>query len=246
VGDADLLLEVQNLSKSYSHVVLSDLNFQLKAGESVALVGANGAGKSTLIKILLGLVHPTSGSGRVMGFELGDSRGREALGYLPELPGFWPEFSAVELLDFTLKMRGFRPPGLAEKISATLKALGLSLRGERPMGQYSKGMLQRTGVAQALIHNPRLLILDEPMSGLDPRAQAKLRMILKKLRERKVSLLISSHSLEDIRSLCDRVLVLEKSRLVENGPTEEVLDRLNERYQSSEPWDEDPIEGDLS
>jgi ABC-2 type transport system ATP-binding protein len=109
------------------------------------------------------------------------------------------------------------------------------------MGGYSKGMLQRVGVAQALLHNPDLLILDEPMSGLDPRAQEKLRSILNTLRSQGKTLIVSSHSLEDIRTLCSRVIVLEKSKLVADGPTDEILQSLVERYRSSEPWDEDPL-----
>ncbi len=243
---SELLIQVQSLSKTYVRPVLTDLSFEIRAGESVALVGANGAGKSTLIKILLGLVHPSSGEGKLMGFELGDARGRESIGYLPELPSFWPEVSAAELLDFSFQLKGRGERADKDKVKQALKSLGLALRGYAPMAGYSKGMLQRAGVAQALILNPKLLILDEPMSGLDPRAQAKLRMILNKLHEKGVSLLISSHSLEDIRSLCGRVLVLEKSRLIDDGPTEEVLEKLNEKYHSSEPWDEDPIEGDFA
>jgi len=221
--------------------VLVDVSFGVRPGESVALVGANGAGKSTLIKILLGLARADAGEVRLFESAPSDEILREKVGYLPELPGFWGELSAVDFLDFMGRLRGIPARTRAERSAKLLDALGLKERGARPMAGYSKGMLQRTGIAQALLHDPKLLVLDEPMSGLDPRAQEKLRQILLKLRERGVSLLISSHALDDIRSLTDRTLVLEKGRLLHDGPTKEVLDVLVEKYRSSEPWDEDPM-----
>jgi len=235
------LLELKEISKTFLAPALSKVSFSIKAGESVALVGANGAGKSTLIKIILGLVQPTSGSGNLHGLPFDDAESRKKVGYLPELPGFWPELSAEELLRFIGKLRGMPAAQVKTRSEQLLAALGLSVRGKRPMGAYSKGMLQRTGIAQALLADPDFVILDEPMSGLDPRAQEKLRSVLQSLRAKGKSLLISSHSLEDIRALCTRVLVLEKSKLVTDGPTEEVLKVLVDKYRSSEPWDEDPL-----
>lgn len=236
-----MILEVKGVSKKFQAWALREISFSLSAGESLALVGANGAGKSTLIKIILGLVRPTEGTGTLAGFDFEDSRGRQKVGYLPEMPGYWSELSATELLNFMGALRGLDPAVQNRRIENLLSALGLKLRGSRLMGGYSKGMLQRTGIAQCLLHDPDLIILDEPMSGLDPRAQEKLRGILQTLRGRGKTLIISSHSLEDIRSLCSRVIVLEKSRLVEDGPTDTVLHKLVEKYRSSEPWDEDPL-----
>jgi len=234
-------LVIEGLSKSYLVPVLSQLKLSLLKGEALALVGANGAGKSTLIKIILGQVRPDSGGGRLMGYAFDDPRSRERVGYLPEMPGYWPELSARELLTFISKLRRIPPESEAARSPQILSALGLGLRGARAMGGYSKGMLQRTGVAQALLHDPDFLILDEPMSGLDPRAQEKLRLILLEFKKRGKTLLISSHSLDDIRTLCDRVIVLEKTKIVSDGATETVLQQLVERYRSSEPWDEDPL-----
>lgn len=238
-------IEVEKVSKTYKQRVLSDLSFQINAGEAVALVGANGAGKSTLLKILLGLVHADSGEARIWGSGCQNQSGREFLGYVPEFPSFWPELSAKELLIFAGRFRDVRQDQVDEDIEKLLKSLGLWNRAGGAMGKYSKGMLQRTAIAQALLHRPRLLILDEPMSGLDPRAQTKLRQVLLDFKKQGTTLFISSHSLEDIQAICDRVLVLEKSQLVENGPTQDVLKRLVEKYQSSEPWDEDPMEGNF-
>ncbi len=237
------VIEVQDLIKEFQAGtrVLDQVSFKIYPGESVALVGANGAGKSTLIKILLGLVRPTSGTVSLFGAVAGEPEALSKLGYLPEIPGFWGELSAEELMEQLGSLRGFSSEQAHKRRESLLGLLGLRLRGTRRMNGYSKGMLQRTGVAAALLHDPELLILDEPMSGLDPRAQEKLRTILQKLREAGKSLLISSHSLEDIRSLCDRVLVLEKSKLVLDGPAPQVLESLIHKYRSSEPWDEDPL-----
>jgi ABC-2 type transport system ATP-binding protein len=235
------VLKVEALSKNFAAPVLQDLNFSVKRGESLALVGANGAGKSTLIKIMLGLVRPTQGSVQVYGRDPSDPLSRASVGYLPEMPGYWGELSARELLRYMGELRGLSGGVVRSRMDALLAALGLKVRGERPMGGYSKGMLQRTGVAQALLHDPDFIILDEPMSGLDPRAQEKLRQILLQLRARGKTLLVSSHSLEDIRALCTRVIVLEKSKIVLDGPTDQALDELLRRYRSSEPWDEDPL-----
>jgi len=243
------ILKLDKITKVFQATALSEISFDLHPGESLALVGANGAGKSTLIKIILGLVRPTSGSGQLMGFDFDDARAREKIGYLPEMPGYWGELSAIELLRLMGVVRQISQDTVSRRVDQLLAALGLKLRGSRLMGGYSKGMLQRTGIAQTLMHDPEFIILDEPMSGLDPRAQEKLRSILVSLKERGKTFLISSHSLEDIRTLCTRVVVLEKSKMVADGPTEEVLGQLVQKYRSSEPWDEDPLgewSGELS
>ncbi len=233
-------VSLNDISKSYVKPVLANVDLHLSQGESVALVGANGAGKSTLIKIILGLVQPTGGTGSLMGFPLGDAQSLRRVGYLPEIPAYWPEFSARELLEQFAKLRGLNWSSVKDRAEDLLSEVGLSHRASAPMAGYSKGMLQRAGVAQLLLHDPELIVLDEPMSGLDPRAQEKLRQILLKLREKGKTMIVSSHSLEDIRSLCSRVVVIEKTKVTENGPTAEVLDKLVEKYRSSEPWDEDP------
>jgi ABC-2 type transport system ATP-binding protein len=238
---ASPILEISQLAKSFKAPVLADINISIQPGESVALVGANGAGKSTLIKIILGLMNPSAGSIKLFGSDPFDAESRRRVGYLPEMPGYWSELSARELLKFIGQVRRLAPDVTQKRSENLLNILGLKLRGSRLMGGYSKGMLQRTGVSQALLHDPDFIILDEPMSGLDPRAQEKLRVILQKLRDKGKTLLISSHALDDIRSLTSRVIVLEKTRVVSDGPTHETLEALVQRYRSSEPWDEDPL-----
>ena len=236
------ILKVDGLYKSFAkNKVLADVNFSLAPGEAVALVGANGAGKSTLIKIILNLVLQDKGDIELFERDHKVVKSKQKVGYLPEVSGFWEELTAYQLLNYIGKNKGLKKDDIKKRSDIILKALGLFKRGHGLMGTYSKGMLQRTGVAQALINDPDLLILDEPMSGLDPRAQEKLRTILKDLNKIGKTLLISSHSLEDVRRLCDRVLVLERSKLIEDGPTEKVLKKLTDRYNSSEPWDEDPL-----
>lgn len=236
-----MVLRVEGLSKKYAATVLENVNVSVRAGESVALVGANGAGKSTLMKILLGLAAPDSGTVEMFGAAPGSRIALAKVGYLPELPSFWPELDAFEFLEALAVLRDMPIETRRPRIEALLSALGLANRGRRPMGGYSKGMLQRAGVAQCLLHDPELLVLDEPMSGLDPRAQEKLRLIFRAQLDKGKTFLVSSHSIEDIRQLCTRVIAIEKGRIVRDGPAQEVLGELVERYRSSEPWDEDPM-----
>lgn len=237
------LVEIQSLSKSFDGktAVLSDVSLSIRSGESVALVGANGAGKSTLIKIILGFVSPSAGSLKVFESFPGSSVSRSRTGYLPEMAGFWPELSAEELLQFLARLRGLESDISKNRIKNLLDVLGLKLRASRRTGGYSKGMLQRTGIAASLLGGPDFWILDEPMSGLDPRAQQKFRELILKLKQAGKTILVSSHSLDDLKMLCDRVVVLEKTKLIMDGPTKEVLPKLQELYKSSEPWDEDPM-----
>ncbi len=243
VATNETVIEIKNLTKIYNppHPTLQDINISIEPGQSVALVGANGAGKSTLIKIILGLVRPTKGEVKVFGAEPGDQNVNAKIGYLPEMAGYWGELSAQELLHHLGAMSKINPSTLKSRSEKLLALLGLKVRSARRMGGYSKGMLQRSGIAASLLKDPQLWILDEPMSGLDPRAQEKFRELIKRLKDEGKTIFISSHALEDIRMLCDRVLVLEKSKLILDGPSEEILQTLTDKYRSSEPWDEDPL-----
>jgi ABC-type multidrug transport system ATPase subunit len=234
------ILQLSNVSKHFDQWVLRDIDFNLYPGESLALVGANGAGKSTLIKMILGLAKPSSGEIKLWGESHPHFQSFQRIGYLPEVASFWPELSAKEVLE---NLASLSPRFMQSdlRIENLLELLGLKVRSERRVGTYSKGMLQRTALAGMLLEDPDFLILDEPMSGLDPRAQLKLRSILMKLRERGKTLLISSHSLEDIEKLCTRVVVIEKTYKVLDGPSQSVLGDLQQKYQSAEPWDEDPL-----
>lgn len=237
------VVSINSLSKSFhvSTPILADINFNIPRGQCMALVGANGAGKSTLIKMILGLVKPSSGNISVLGESPGSKKVNSRIGYLPELAGYWGELSAQELLSSLGKLNRLSESTLKTRSEKLFNLMGLSLRSSRRMGGYSKGMLQRAGIAASLLKDPEIWILDEPMSGLDPRAQEKFRELIKKLKQEGKTIIISSHSLDDIRMLCDRVIVLEKSRLLVDGETTEVVKQLVEKYRSSEPWDEDPL-----
>jgi ABC-type multidrug transport system ATPase subunit len=162
--------------------------------------------------------------------------GHERISYLPELPGFWPEISAYEYLQFSRRLQSFSS---SRSVGELLGRVGLKDRGKRPMGTYSKGMVQRTGIAWALQREPDLYILDEPMSGLDPRAQAMLREVLLEERAQGRTLFISSHSFEDIKALCSRVLVLNHQKIEFDGSPEEAFERLRREFSDSKGWDED-------
>ena len=234
--ETDAAFWVKNLSKSYAAKVLDDISLSVARGESVGLVGPNGAGKSTLIKILLGLVRATRGEGQVLGTDLEQMSGHAQISYLPELPGFWSEITAYEYLHFSRRVQSASP---ALSVEALLGRVGLKERGKRPMGTYSKGMVQRTGIAWALQREPELYILDEPMSGLDPRAQAMLRDVLHEERAKGRTLFISSHSFEDIKALCSRVIVLNRQRIEFDGEPEAAFEKLRREFADRRGWDED-------
>jgi ABC-2 type transport system ATP-binding protein len=235
-GKSEPAFWVSDLSKTYSAPVLDSISLSVERGESVGLVGPNGAGKSTLIKILLGLVRPTSGDGQLLSTPLSSVGGHHQVSYLPELPGFWAEISAYEYLKFSRRLQVNKP---SLEIAELLARVGLKERGKRPMSTYSKGMVQRTGIAWALQREPEIYVLDEPMSGLDPRAQAMLREVLVEEHKKGRTLFISSHSFEDISALCSRVIVLNHNKIEFDGSPAEAFDRLRKEFSDQKGWDED-------
>jgi len=243
MANIDNCLNVKRLSKNYgAKKVLNDVSITLNYGETVALIGANGAGKSTFIKALLGLVNSTYEELSFFGQEHRLNQNYlKKVGYLPEVSGFWSELSAQALLSYMSRLKGVESIVVPKRTKTLLQAFGLWKRSQGIMGSYSKGMLQRSGLAQTLINDPDFIILDEPMSGLDPRAQENLRHVVSQLKKRGKTILISSHSLGDVQQLCDRVLVLENGSLILDGKTKDVLVQVQQKYQNNEPWDEDPI-----
>ncbi len=214
------VLKVENLSKFYTRQVLSDVSFEIFEGETVALVGANGAGKSTLLKCLMGLIQTQTGDIHFFkSANVASPITHEKVAFLPELVGFWPEMTALEILELCA-------PQKKDDIKKVLKEVGLSERADSKVGEFSKGMTQRLGLASLLIKNPEFIILDEPMTGLDFRAQEWLRHFLKEWRKAEKTLLISTHSLRDVEYLADRVLVLDQGKLVQSGIKEKILPEL--------------------
>jgi len=202
---------------------LKSLDFQVAAGEVFGFLGPNGAGKSTTIKCLMGLIRPTDGKATIMGEQIGSVASREKVGFLPENPAFYDYLSAEEYLRFVGKT--FRMPEalLTSRMDETLKLLELWDARKRPLRGYSKGMVQRVGIAQTLIHDPDVYILDEPMSGLDPIGRALVKEIILDLKKRGKSVFFSTHITDDVEKVCDRVGVIVNGRLMALDSVENIM-----------------------
>jgi ABC-2 type transport system ATP-binding protein len=214
-------LSVQGLEKSYGRIqALDGVDVEVGDGELVGLLGPNGSGKSTLVKIACGLVRPTRGAATVCGAPAGSLAARRVLGYLAELFRFPDWYSADELLGLHQRLAG--SDGGATERAELLELVGLSEARERRVGEMSKGMQQRLGIAQALVGSPRLLLLDEPTSALDPAGRRTVRRLLESLRERGISVLLNSHLLSEIELVCDRVVILQRGNVVTQGTPHEL------------------------
>ncbi len=192
---------------------VKDLSLVIKQGEIFGFLGPNGAGKSTTIKLLMGLVRPTGGSASIMGHDVGSHLSRKHVGYLPENPAFYDYLSAEEYLIFIGKTFGMKEPALKEKAEKVLRLLDLWEARKRRMREYSKGMVQRLGLAQVLIHDPDVYILDEPMSGLDPIGRALVKGIILDLKSQGKCVFFSTHITSDVETVCDRVGIVLKGVL---------------------------------
>jgi ABC-2 type transport system ATP-binding protein len=228
---AEKLIDVHDIAKTFRSkllrrplVALRGVDLSVEEGEIFGFLGPNGAGKTTTIKILLGLIRPTGGSGHVLGRPFGSVAARRSMGFLPDSPNFYRHLTARELLDFVGRLHGIKRPELARRIENTLDRVGLaeSARG-RALGGYSRGMLQRTGIAAAILHGPRLVILDEPMNGLDPLGRSEFRDLILALRTEGATVFLSSHVLGDIENMADRVGILNEGHLIECGSLTEIL-----------------------
>jgi ABC-2 type transport system ATP-binding protein len=211
-----LIIETQGLRKQFgTTVAVSDLSLQVGEGEIFGFLGPNGAGKTTAIKILLALVEPTSGTGRVLGAPLGDRATRARIGFLPEHFRFHETLTATELLRFHGRLYGLRGVSLDARVDRLLTRVDLVDAADRPLRGYSKGMLQRVGLAQALLNDPRLVFLDEPTSGLDPLGRLLVRSIIDELRADGATVFLNSHLLGEVEATCDRVAFVKRGRVVE-------------------------------
>lgn len=202
---------------------LDRLTLDVEAGEVFGFLGPNGAGKTTTLKLLMQLVYPTAGSAEILGRPLGDLAAKRRIGYLPENPYFYDHLTAEELLVYFAALFGY---GAAERKSRANRLLDeVGIAGERrlQLRKFSKGMLQRVGIAQALLNDPELVILDEPMSGLDPLGRRDVRALILRLRDRGCTVFFSSHVLSDAEALCSRVAILAKGRLAASGRLTDML-----------------------
>lgn len=223
-------IEIRGLSKVYrtgfwmrAVSALRPLDLDVQQGEIFGFVGPNGAGKTTTIKTLCGLQLPTAGTAKLLGISCTDPNSRRQLGFLPERPYFYVHLTARELLHFYGQLFEIPTERRRQRVEALLERVGLTGFADVPLGKYSKGMLQRAGLCQALIHDPKLLILDEPMSGLDPVGRALVRDLILEEKERGCTVFFSSHILSDVQSLCDRVAILVGGQLRGIGTVSELI-----------------------
>jgi len=220
---------VEGLTKVYKGrmggevAAVNDISFSVRQGEIFGFIGPNGAGKTTTIKMLLGLLFPTSGKAQVLGMPAGDIQTKERISYLPESPYFYEHMTAVEVLDFFCRLFKIKGKERKSKIDELLQRVGLAEDANRTLRQYSKGMLQRIGVAQALINDPDLLFFDEPTSGLDPIAHKDIQDLIISLKAQGKTVMLSSHQLSDVERVCDRVAIINRGKIVRIGDMNDLL-----------------------
>ena len=230
-GESVPALLTEHLAKTYvlgffrrKVRAITDVTLRVEPGEIFGLLGPNGAGKTTTLKVLLGLVRRSSGAAELLGRPVGDIRAKRRLGYLPESPYFYDYLTGRELLTFMAKLFGLSRAEGRRRAEQLLGRVGLSGSAGLALRRYSKGMLQRIGIAQALINDPELVILDEPLTGLDPLGRKDLRELIAELRGQGKTVVLSSHILSDVELLADRVAIIVKGRTVNTGPLTELLD----------------------
>ena len=225
----DLAVEVSNLTKRFGSLVAVDsLDLEVKDHTIHGFLGPNGAGKTTTIKMLIGLLRPDSGLVKVLGQELGWDKPdlRTNVGYLPELPKLPKYLKGLELLDVYGRMFGMTKEKRESQTRELLKLVGLEERGDDLVGTYSKGMQQRLGLAQALLNEPKLVILDEPSLGLDPIGMIEIRDIIKNLAKKNITVFLSSHLLNEVEQICSHVTVIDKGIALASGSIKEISSKL--------------------
>ncbi|HEV2991011.1 MAG TPA: ABC transporter ATP-binding protein [Candidatus Angelobacter sp.] len=232
-------LEILGLAKSYAvgfgrktlKTALHPLHLAVEAGEVFGFLGPNGAGKTTTLKLLMGIVFPTAGSARILGHDFHDPEIKRQIGFLPEQPYFYDYLSAPELLDYYAQLCGVAPGDRRKKIPELLERVGLPDAGKTQLRKFSKGMLQRVGIAQAIIHDPKIVFLDEPMSGLDPLGRREIRKLLQELKDQGKTVFFSTHILSDAEALCDRVAVIHKGELRGIGVVEDLQSKTHAKTE---------------
>ena len=226
----DVVIETRSLTKVFRDFwgrpkvrALNALDLQIRRGEIFGLLGPNGSGKSTTIKLLLGLLFPSSGQALVFGKDATDVAKNERIGYLPEESYLYKFLNAEETLDFYARLFNMTPAVRKERIEHLIQLVGIQHARRRQLREYSKGMTRRIGLAQALINDPELILLDEPTSGLDPIGTREMKDLILKLRDQGKTILMSSHLLPDVQDVCDRIAILHQGELKELGAVSELL-----------------------
>ncbi|MES2520309.1 MAG: ATP-binding cassette domain-containing protein [Bacteroidota bacterium] len=218
------MLKVQNLTKIYgSQKAVNDISFEAKQGEIVGFLGPNGAGKSTTMKIATCFLTATAGTVEVCGYDVQKSpmEVRQNIGYLPEHNPLYLEMYVKEFLEFIGGIYGLKGQFLQKRISEVIELLGLTLEYKKKIGQLSKGYRQRVGLAQALIHDPKVLILDEPTTGLDPNQLAEIRGVIRNIGREK-TVIFSTHIMQEVEAICDRVIIINRGNIISNSPLSEL------------------------
>lgn len=214
-------IEIHDLTKNYPvgfwkkqlRPALKGLTLTVETGETFGFIGPNGAGKTTTLKLLMGIIFPSSGGATILGKDFHDLEIKRRIGFLPEQPYFYDYLSATELLDYYASLSGVGAEERKRRIPELLEQVGLSDAGNKQLRKFSKGMLQRVGIAQAIVHDPEVVFLDEPMSGLDPTGRHEIRELIQSLKDAGKTIFFSTHILSDAEALCDRVAVVHRGEL---------------------------------
>jgi ABC-2 type transport system ATP-binding protein len=218
----DITLSARNLYRRFGdHLVIHDVSLELRRGEVLGLLGHNGAGKSTTMQMLTGCLSPNSGDIEICGINLlrQPELAKANLGYLPETPPLYRELSVNEYLKFAARLRGIKSPAIADVLAQTIRSCGLESVGNKIIGTLSKGYQQRVGIAQAIIHSPALIVLDEPTVGLDPAQIREVRTLIRELGDTH-SVILSTHLLSEVESVCDRVEIMQQGKLIYSDTSE--------------------------
>jgi ABC-2 type transport system ATP-binding protein len=223
-GPSDLAIRAEGLRKEYGRTVaVANLNLAVERGEVFGFLGPNGAGKTTSLKMFLGLVRPTAGAAHILGSTPSDWHSRTRVGFLPEHFRFQEWLGAAEFLEVHAHLYGVAPAVSRQRVPELLELTGLARHADKPLRDFSKGMLQRIGLAQALLNEPELVFLDEPTSGLDPLGRRLVRDIIRSLRARGITVFLNSHLLSEIEVTCDRVAFIRQGEVVQTGRLDELL-----------------------
>ncbi len=223
-------VRIQNLTKEFPsnlgrkvHRGVEDVSLVIEAGQVYGLIGPNGSGKSTTMKALLGLLAPTAGNCKIFGKNSLKTDSRKDVGYLPENPYFYKHLTGIETLRFYGKLCGMKGAQLSARIEELLSLTSLNEAGGRRLSGYSKGMLQRIGLAQALIQSPRLLILDEPTAGVDPLGSRQIRDLILELKSNGITVFLCSHLLEQVQEICDTIGIISQGKMLKQGPLQSLV-----------------------
>lgn len=231
---ADIALETEGLSKVYKSLrgrvrALEPLDLKVEAGKVFGLLGSNGAGKSTFVKTVLNICKPTTGRARILGVDSRNPDARSKVGYLPEGTQFPRYLTGKQVCEYFGRLRGLSGARLKEEVRRTLQLVGMTEWGDKKVTQYSKGMKQRIGLAQAMLGEPRMIILDEPTDGVDPQGRREIRDVIKQLAGGGVTIFLNSHLLMEVEAVCDEVAIMFQGRVLRRGPVKDITEEMSMR-----------------